>query len=87
MNAEDACVCGCFWHAFCRFLEMAAVDNGFLMEASFFVLLLLKKQIDGHKRRQHRFWVREIFQRRNGYCVFYTLMQELRLGDSEYFFR
>ena len=66
---------------------MAEEDERFLVEASFFVLLVLKKQIDRHKRRRHRFWVREIFQRRNEYGVFYTLMQELRLGDREYFFR
>ena len=66
---------------------MAEEDERFLVEASFFVLLVLKKQIDRHKRRRHRFWVREIFQRRNEYGVFYTLKQELRLGDREYFFR
>ena len=54
---------------------MAEVNERVLVEASLLMLLLLQKQIYWFKRRQHPFWVREIFQRRNKYGVFY--MQEL----------
>ncbi len=63
-------------------------EDEFLLHASSFVLLALKREIDKRKRRRkHRFRVRDIFKKRREYGVFNTLMQELRLSDREYFFR
>ena len=44
--------------------------------------LVKKKQ-----RKAPKFWVREIFQLRMQYGEYHRLIQELRRGDREYFFR
>ena len=62
-------------------------DEQFILQASFFVLLSLKKEAEQCKRRKHRFWVRSIFQKRKEHDVFSALVQELRLSDREYFFK
>ena len=38
------------------------------------------------KKREHRFWVRDIYKKREEQGVFSNLPRELRLGDREYFF-
>ena len=38
-------------------------------------------------RQKHRFWVRDIFKLREEYGEYHRLVQELREGDREYFFR
>ena len=42
---------------------------------------------EGKKRRKRRFWVREIFQKREKQGVYSNLLQELKLHDRKYFFR
>ena len=39
------------------------------------------------KKREHRFWVRDIYKKREEQGVFSNLLRELRLGDREYFFK
>ena len=39
------------------------------------------------KKRKHRFWVREIYKKREEQGVFSNLLRELRLDDREYFFK
>ena len=39
------------------------------------------------KKRKHRFWVREIYKKREEQGVFSNLLRELRLDDRDYFFK
>ena len=39
------------------------------------------------KKRKHRFWVREIYKKREEQGVVSNLLRELRLDDREYFFK
>ena len=39
------------------------------------------------KKRKHRFWVREIYKKREEQGVFPNLLRELQLDDREYFFK
>ena len=39
------------------------------------------------KKREHRFWVSDIYKKREEQGVFSNLLCELRLGDREYFFK
>ena len=39
------------------------------------------------KKRKHRFWVREIYRKREEQGAFSNLLRELRLDDREYFFK
>ena len=53
-------------------------------EVQTILLLLLYRRI---KRRQRRFWVREIFAQRRQRGSFSTLVQEMRLADSQSHFQ
>ena len=44
-------------------------------------------KIEKNIRRAPRFWVRQIFLLREEYGEYHRLIQELREGDREYFFR
>ena len=44
-------------------------------------------EIEKNPRRAPRFWIRQIFLLREEYGEYHRLMQDLREGDSEYFFR
>ena len=54
------------------------------------IALLSVILFDNKRRRKQakkrRFWVREIFQRREEHGVFSNLVTELQLGDREYYF-
>ena len=50
------------------------------------LLSLLRIRMRKRFRRRHRFWVRRIFQERNEYGHFNTLVKELELHDREYFY-
>ena len=39
------------------------------------------------KKRKHRFWVHEIYRKREEQGVFSNLLRELQLDDREYFFK
>ena len=66
---------------------MAAINRRFLLQSNLFALLVLIRLRLQQKRRKHRFWVRRIFQLRERYGAYHTLVQEMRLFDREYFFR
>ena len=55
------------------------------------IALLSVILFDNKRRRKQakkrRFWVREIFQRREEHGVFSNLVTELQLGDREYYFK
>ena len=60
-------------------------DRGFL---SFAVNdIAAQKNKEAPNARKHRFWVREMYQKREQLGAFHTLARELRLHDREYFFR
>ena len=46
-----------------------------------------RRSLLSKKRKKKRFWVREIFRRRETQGDFYNLVKELRLCDREYYFR
>ena len=46
-----------------------------------------RKNAKKKHRQKPRFWVRPIFQLREQYGEYHCLVQELRRGDQEYFFR
>ena len=64
---------------------MAAVNRRQKLAAIIMVLVLLRRKKKG--KRQHRFWVRDIFRKREELGVFHTLAQEMEANDREYFFR
>ena len=53
------------------------------------LIFLLRKRRRKRKRdyKRKRFWVRSIFQRRKKQGEYHNLVQELRLGDREFYFR
>jgi hypothetical protein len=62
------------------------------MEMVPLLLIMRRKRKRKHKkkkitRRNARFWVRKIFQFREEYGEYHRLIQELREGDRENFFR
>ena len=50
-------------------------------------VLVIDDEKKKKKRRKHRFWVREIFKKREQQGVFSNLLQELRLSDREFYFK
>ena len=46
-----------------------------------------RKNVKKKHRQKPRFWVRPIFQLREQHGEYHCLVQELRRGDREYFFR
>ena len=51
------------------------------------ILLLRRRQRHGAKRRSPRFWVRAIFAQRKIRGELHLLVQEMKLGDHELFFK
>ena len=57
------------------------------------LLLIMRRRrkrrgkIEKNPRGDPRFWIRQIFLLREEYGAYHRLMQELREGDREYFFR
>ena len=39
------------------------------------------------EKRKRKYWVRNIFQKQNELGTFSTLVNEMRLGDREYYFK
>jgi len=50
-------------------------------------VLLVDEKSTKKQRKKRRFWVREIFRRRNDQGVFTNLVNELQFGDREYYFK
>ena len=63
------------------------VDLMAALQAFLLLLVILRRRRTQRQRRKHRFWVREIFQRREQFGWYHTLARELRLSDREYYFR
>ena len=63
-----------------------------LMEMASLILIMRRRRkrrgkIEKNPRRAPRFWIRQIFLLREEYGEYHHLIQELREGDLEYFFR
>ena len=63
-----------------------------LMEMASLLLIMRRRRkrrgkIEINPRRAPRFWIRQIFLLREEYGEYHRLIQELREGDREYFFR
>ena len=61
------------------------------IEDAILLLWLLRKRRKSRrlieKKKQRKFWVRSIFRERKLKGEFYTLIQDLKLFDTEYFFK
>ena len=55
--------------------------------ASLLLIMRRRRKIEKNPRRAPRFWIRQIFVLREEYGEYHRLIQELREGDREYFFR
>ena len=67
---------------------MDEVDKEYLL----LVLLLRRcrrrmRKIVATARTKHKFWIINIYQNRDELGEYHRLVQELKLGDREYFFR
>ena len=63
-----------------------------LMEMASLLLIMRRRRkrrgkIEKNSRRDPQFWIRQIFLLREEYGEYHRLIQELREGDREYFFR
>jgi len=71
-----------------RFNMMAAFDErANLVVPYVLVITVLRRRREREARRKRRFWIREIFKKREEFGAYHTLVQELRLGDREFYFR
>jgi hypothetical protein len=61
---------------------MAALNREFLLQLNLFILLAIRQQ--QRKRKKHRFWVKDIFQKREELGAYHRLVLELRLHDREF---
>ena len=69
-------------------LKMAAINRRAGLVAIYLVVLaVVRWRRDRKLIRKHRFWVREIFRKREELGMYGTLVPELRIHDREYFFR
>ena len=59
-----------------------------LLQQQILLLNLIKRKTYQIKnKRKNRYWMREIFQEREEKSLFTTLVKDLHLFDSEYFFK
>ena len=67
---------------------MAAFDEkANLLAPYLLVIAVLRRRKEREARRKGRFWIREIFKKRAEFRAHDTLVQELRLGDRDFYFR
>ena len=67
---------------------MAAFDERENLVAPYLlVIAVLWRRRERKARRKRRFWIRQIFKKREEFVAYHTLVQELRLGDREFYFR
>ena len=64
---------------------MDVIADEELLNISILILILLKQKQKKNKSR--RFWVREIFKKRNQHGLYNNLIQELQFGDREFYFK
>ena len=70
--------------------KMAARNRRARIVAFYLLLLTIlrrRRTREAPNARKHRFWVREMYQKREQLGAFHTLARKLRLHDREYFFR
>ena len=70
--------------------KMAARNRRARIVAFYLLLLTIlrrRRTREAPDARKHRFWVREMYQKRQQLGVFHTLARELRLHDRKYPFR
>ena len=75
-------------HFAARFNMMAAFDERANLVAPYLlVIAVLRSRREKEARRKCRFWICEIFKKREEFGAYHTLVQELRLSDREFYFR
>lgn len=64
-------------------------DEEDVLLAVAFAIIRKRRRRRNNVKKQRTVWVRDIFKenQRNNHSVYHTLVQELRLGDREYFFK
>ena len=63
------------------------MDSSEEEEIALLSVILFDNKSRRKQPKKRRFWVREIFQRREERGVFLKLVTELQLGDREYYFK
>ena len=68
---------------------MDVITDEELLNISILVLILLKQKRKKKKKinKSRRFWVRGIFKKRNQHGLYNNLIQELRFGAREFYFK
>ena len=76
-------------HFGARFNMMAAFDERANLEDPYLlVIAVLRRRREREARRKRRFWIREILKKKSEeFGAYHTLVQELRLGDREFYLR
>ena len=75
-------------HFGARFNMMAAFDErAHLVAPYLLVIAILRQRRKREPRRKCRFWICEIFKKREEFGAYNLLVQELRLGDREFYLR
>ena len=70
--------------------KMAAVNKSILLKKKLLLLLLLRKRkllLMGNEKAKPRFWMRRLFKEREKKGLYNILVKDLKLHDSEYFFK
>ena len=66
--------------------NLIRIDSKVFTEKFIFLRRRKRKRLQ-KRRKTKRFWDRDIFKERKSQGDFYNLVEELRLGDYEYYFR
>ena len=66
--------------------NLIRIDSKVFTEKFIFLRRRKRKRLQ-KRRKTKRFWGRDIFKERKSQGDFYNLVEELRLGDCEYYFR
>ena len=80
-----------FWHD--RFYLLIMNLHGYHLSLNMvlacwlLILTVLRRRRQRRKKQKHRFWVRQILQKREQLCPYHTLEEELCLHEREFFFR
>ena len=66
--------------------NLIRIDSKVFTEKFIFLRRRKRKRLQ-KRRKTKRFWDRDIFKERKSQGDFYNLVEELRLGDCEYYFK
>ena len=66
--------------------NLIRIDSKVFTEKFIFLRRRKRKRLQ-KRRKTKRFWGRDIFKERKSQDDFYNLVEELRLGDCEYYFK